>query len=162
MLSTELTKIPLVSTTKEGVILELLELLKDAGKIETTQPVFQDIMSREKLMSTGIGHGLAIPHGKTAATQDMLCAFGTKPDGVDFDSIDGQPADIFFLIVSPEDDPGRHLKFLAMISHVLKNEENRRRIRAFSSPQDAMAFFTMVSNSTGAASVKRSEDELSA
>jgi mannitol/fructose-specific phosphotransferase system IIA component (Ntr-type) len=148
ILSGELTKIPLHSTTKEGVILELLELLKNAGKIMNTNTVFRDIMSREKLMSTGIGDGIAIPHGKTAGMDEVLCAFGTKPDGVDFKSIDGQPADIFFLIVSPEDEPDIHLNFLAAVSHILQSEENRKHIRDFSSSQDAIAFFTMIDEAT--------------
>ncbi len=144
ILSSELVKIPLHSTTKEGIILELLDLLRSARKILDTGKVFHDIMAREKLVSTGIGDGIAIPHGKTAGIDAVLCAFGTKPGGVDFKSVDGQPADIFFLVVSPDDDPAIHLKFLAAISNILQSEENRRHIRAFSSPQDAMAFFAMV------------------
>lgn len=144
VLSSELTKIPLRSTSKEGLILELLELLRNAGKIMNIDTVFHDIMSREKLMSTGIGDGIAIPHGKTAGADQVLCAFGVKPEGVDFKSIDGQPADIFFLIVSPEDDPAIHLRFLSAISGILQSEENRKHIREFSSPQDAMAFFSMI------------------
>lgn len=144
ILSNEVTKIPLGSTTKEGIILELLELLKRAGKVSDTNHVFRDIMARERLMSTGIGDGIAIPHGKTSGTTEVLCAFGVKPGGVDFKSIDDMPADIFFLIVSPEDDQAVHLKFLATISHVLQSNQNRQHIREFSSPQDAMAFFAMV------------------
>lgn len=143
VLSSELMKIPLQSTSKEGVILELLETLKHAGHISDLNTVFHDIMDREKLMSTGIGDGIAIPHGKTAGMDHVLCAFGLKPEGVDFHSIDGQPADIFFLIVSPEDNATLHLKFLSLVSGLLQSEENRQRIRTFSSPQDAMAFFTV-------------------
>ena len=148
VLSSELTKIPLQSTTKEGVILELLEALKHAGQIRDVHTVFHDIMAREKLMSTGIGDGIAIPHGKTTGTDRVLCAFGLKPEGIDFQSIDGQSADIFFLIVSPEDDAAIHLKFLSVVSALLQSEENRQRIRAFSSPQDAMAFFATVDESS--------------
>jgi fructose-specific phosphotransferase system IIA component len=144
VLSDKLTKIPLRSTTKEGIILELLELLREAGKITDMDTVFHDIMAREKLMSTGIGDGIAIPHGKTTGTNEVLCAFGTQPKGVDFKSIDGRPADIFFLIVSPEEDQAIHLKFLATISNILQSENNRKHIRECSSPQDAMAFFTML------------------
>jgi fructose-specific phosphotransferase system IIA component len=140
----ELIKIPLRSTTKEGVILELLELLKHTGKITDMTTVFHDIMAREKLMSTGIGDGIAIPHGKTTGVKEVVCAFGTKAEGVDFHSLDGRLADIFFLIVSPEDDQASHLKFLAAISQLLQHEENRKRIRACSSSQDAMALFTMI------------------
>ncbi|PID56063.1 hypothetical protein CSB45_13275 [candidate division KSB3 bacterium] len=143
-LSNKLIKIPLHSTTKEGVILELLDVLRDAGEIRDTSVVFKDIMDREYLLSTGIGDGIAIPHGKTTATDRIICAFGVKPEGVDFKSIDGQLAEIFFLIVSPQDDAGSHLQFLSAISGILQSEHNRNLIRAFSSPQDAMAFFATI------------------
>ena len=149
VLSGKLAKIPLQSTTKEGIILELLELLKENGQIADVHTVFHDIMDREGLMSTGIGDGIAIPHGKTAGIEQVLCAFGLKPEGVDFRSIDGQLSDIFFLIISPEDDAAIHLKFLSAVSNILQSEHNRNRIREFSSPQDAMAFFAMIDeNST--------------
>ncbi|GAK59662.1 putative PTS IIA-like nitrogen-regulatory protein PtsN [Candidatus Vecturithrix granuli] len=143
VLSSALMKIPLQSTTKEGVIWELLETLKHTGQLNDVNTAFRDIMDREKLMSTGIGDGIAIPHGKTAGMDHVLCAFGLKPEGVDFHSIDGQPADIFFLIVSPEENAALHLKFLSLVSGLLQSEENRQLIRTFSSPQDAMAFFTV-------------------
>ena len=144
VLTNETIKIPLGSTTKEGVILELLETLKTVGKITDPNMTFQDIMARERLMSTGIGDGIAIPHGKTTGTGEVLCAFGLKPQGIDFKSIDGQLADIFFLILSPQEDAESHLKFLSAISSLLQSDENRQRIREFSSPQDAMAFFGMI------------------
>ena len=129
--------IALVGQEKVGIASVFVE----QGRLDH---VFRDIMAREQLMSTGIGDGIAIPHGKTSGIPEVLCAFGVKPGGVDFKSIDGMPADIFFLIVSPEDDQAIHLKFLATISHLLQNEENRQHIREFSSSQDAMAFFTMI------------------
>jgi hypothetical protein len=92
VLSNNLIKTPLSSTTKEGIVLELLELLKGTGGITNTDRVFRDIMAREKLMSTGIGDGIAIPHGKTTGIGNVLCAFGVKPGGIDFKSIDGMPA----------------------------------------------------------------------
>ena len=144
VLTNETIKIPLGSTTKEGVILELLDTLKTVGKITDPNMTFQDIMARERLMSTGIGDGIAIPHGKTTGTDEVLCAFGLKPQGIDFKSIDGQLADIFFLILSPQEDAESHLKFLSAISSLLQSDENRQRIREFSSPQDAMAFFAMI------------------
>lgn len=147
LLCAELIKIPLHSTTKKKVILELLELLKDMGKITDTDTVYHSIMAREEFMSTGIGDGVAIPQGKTAETKELLCAFGTQPEGIDFKSFDGQPADIFFLVVTPEDEPEFHLmKFLATIFHILKSDKHQKRIREFSSPQDAMAFFAMIDN----------------
>jgi len=144
VLSGDLIKIPLDSTTKEGVILELLEVLKHAGKIADIQTVFRDIMDRERLMSTGIGDGIAIPHGKTSGTDRVLCVFGLKPQGVDFKSLDEQPADIFFLILSPHDDAEIHLKFLSAISGILQSEANRHHLRECSSSQDAMAFFALL------------------
>lgn len=143
LLSDRVIKIPLASTTKEGILWELLEVLNTAGKISNIQQVFQDILSREVLMSTGIGDGIALPHGRTTAASSVACVFGSKPGGVDFQSLDGQPADLFFLIVSPEDAQTQHLQVLAAISQLLQRTEYRQRLRRCASPQDAMAFFML-------------------
>ncbi|GAK52621.1 putative PTS IIA-like nitrogen-regulatory protein PtsN [Candidatus Moduliflexus flocculans] len=141
--TTDVMKIPLQSATKEGVILELLEVLQRAGKISNISAVFQDVMERERLMSTGIGDGIAIPHGKTRGAKEVVCAFGQKPEGADFQSLDGQPAFLFFLIVSPEDDAQSHLKFLSTISGMLQHGTTRAALRKCSSPQDVVGVLTL-------------------
>lgn len=92
--------------------------------------VLQVLKERELLGSTGIGDGVAIPHGKLKELDRLLIAFGRHRNGVDFDSMDGQPAHLFFLLVAPEDAVGVHLKALARISKLLRSPEVRERLMA--------------------------------
>jgi len=87
------------------------------------------IMDRESMGSTGIGDGVAIPHGKLHALSDVVVAFGRSHGGVDYESLDDKPAYLFFLLVAPEDRPGEHLKMLARISRILKNPVLREKLR---------------------------------
>ena len=82
------------------------------------------LMERERLGSTGIGEGIGIPHGKVKDLESLVLGFGLSKKGVDFDSMDGQPAHIFFLLLTPENSTGLHLKLLARISRILKNRGN--------------------------------------
>lgn len=90
--------------------------------------VLNAILEREKLGSTGIGHGVAIPHGKIKGITEIRVFFGRSRPGVDFDSMDRQPVYLFFMIVAPENSTAAHLKILAGISHLLKNQEFRHRL----------------------------------
>ena len=112
----------LKSSDKKGIIKELLDLLIGAGDIKASDKnAFLDvIMEREALGSTGIGMGIGIPHGKSSNIQSLVASFGISPKGVDFDSLDGEPAYIFFLLLAPQDTAGPHLKALARISRLLK------------------------------------------
>ena len=80
------------------------------------------LLDREALGSTGIGQGIAIPHGKTGAVKSLIAAFGLSRKGVDFESLDGEPAYIFFLLLAPKESAGPHLKALAKISRLLKDK----------------------------------------
>ena len=125
LLSGDVIRIPLKNTEKNAIIEEMVDILDKAGKLKDKKAVLKAVLEREQVMSTGMGDGIAIPHGKTSGTTEVLCAFGLKPKGVDFKSLDGQPADIFFLILSPHDDTRIHLKFLSAISSILQSEANR-------------------------------------
>jgi PTS system nitrogen regulatory IIA component len=85
-------------------------------------------LERERLGSTGIGGGIAIPHGKLGALKSLLMAFGRSRKGVEFDAMDGKPTHLFFLLLAPEDSTGAHLKMLARISRSLKNSVFRERL----------------------------------
>ena len=112
--------------TKEGVLRELSEVIaKSVPKLSTTS-LAAILMERESLGSTGIGDGVAIPHGKVAGIEHLVAAFGRSRNGVQFHSLDGKPAHLFFLIMAPENSAGMHLKALARISRLLKNERFRR------------------------------------
>ncbi|MFH0731535.1 MAG: PTS sugar transporter subunit IIA [Candidatus Omnitrophota bacterium] len=114
--------IDLKADTKEHVIKELLDMLVESGAIKNKDKLFKILMNREALGSTGIGQGVGIPHGKTDAVTDIVGAFGISKAGVDFDSLDGEPTHIFFLLLAPEDTAGPHLKALAKISRLLKDK----------------------------------------
>ncbi len=84
------------------------------------------LLEREKLGSTGIGDGIAIPHGKLAGLDEMVIAFGRSREGIDFEAMDGKPVHLFFLLMAPENSAGQHLKALAKISRMMKDELYRR------------------------------------
>ncbi len=111
----------LKATTKDEVIEELIELLVKANVIKDKKKMVKILLDREALGSTGIGQGVAIPHGKSESVKHLVAAFGISEKGVDFDSLDGEKVYIFFLLVAPEDSAGPHLKALARISRLLKD-----------------------------------------
>jgi len=120
------------SIKKEEVIRELLDALINAGEIEKRyrNKLMDALMARESLGSTAIGQGIAIPHAKSECVDKLVAAFGLSKKGVDFDSLDGEPAYIFFLLVAPQDSAGPHLKALARISRLLKDKYFRDNLRA--------------------------------
>jgi len=111
--------------TKLDVLREFSRLLHDAGKVNDREGLTKVLVARETLGSTGIGDGVAIPHGKLGNINELVLAFGRSRKGVDFDSLDGEPAHLFFLLLAPEDAPGDHLKALARVSRLMKNRELR-------------------------------------
>lgn len=113
--------------TKEEVIRELVQLLVKAGALKErdVSKFVQILLDREALGSTGIGQGVAIPHGKSSCVSELVGAVGISKAGLNFDSLDGEPAQIFFLLVAPEDSAGPHLKALARISRLLKEKHFR-------------------------------------
>ncbi len=124
------------ATDKLGVIREFAAHLKRAGKVSDTEDVVRALVERESLGSTGIGDGVAIPHGKLGKIRDIIVAFGRSREGVDFQSRDSKPAHLFFLLVTPADMPGEHLKTLARISRILKNPVLRDNLRHAARRQD--------------------------
>ncbi len=129
-------RLELKSLSKQDVILELCELLKANGKINDLAPVAAALMEREKLGSTGIGQGVAIPHGKSDATPTLVGALGISRKGVQFDSLDGEPVHVIFMLVAPNDSSGQHLKALARVSRLLKDKFFRQAIKEAKLPTD--------------------------
>jgi len=115
--------VDLQARNKEGVIRELVQLLVKAGEIKPVdeEKIVPVLLAREALGSTGIGQGVGIPHGKSNVVRQLVGAFGVSRRGVNFDSLDGETAQIFFLLLAPEDSAGPHLKALARISRLLKD-----------------------------------------
>jgi fructose-specific phosphotransferase system IIA component len=101
---------------KYQVIEELLDVLVKSGNIQDRETCLQDLVEREQYLSTGLENGLAVPHAKSSATTELLVSFGLSRKGLDFDSLDGKPAHFIFLVVSPRDTSGPHIKILAQIT----------------------------------------------
>lgn len=118
----------LKASNKNGALTELTDALKEVESGIDRDEVISVLLERERLGSTGIGEGVAIPHGKLKKIDQLLLSFGRSREGVDFDSMDGKPAHLFFLLVAPEDSVGIHLKTLARISKLLKNAEVRNKL----------------------------------
>lgn len=119
----------LKSTDKEGIIRELVDLLAKAEELRNREDLVKALLTRESLGSTGIGQGIGIPHAKSRNVKDLVAAFGLSQKGVNFDSLDGEPAYIFFLLLAPEESAGPHLKALARISRMLKDKFFRELLR---------------------------------
>jgi len=115
--------------TKRDAIAELVELLESAHGIDSHGEVLDRVLRREAMMSTGIGNGVAIPHGKAKLVDRMVAACGVSPDGIEFESADGEPARLFILLVAPESGGALHVKVLANISRLLKEESVRQALR---------------------------------
>lgn len=116
------------SKEKSEIIDELSSNLSSYIEEVSREDVLTSILEREKLGSTGIGYGVAIPHGKVEGISKVYISFGRSTDGVDFDSIDDKPAHLFFLIIAPMDSSALHLKALASISGLLKEEQFRKQL----------------------------------
>ena len=114
--------------TKEEIIKELVDSLESGTVVTNREKVLQAVVEREKIMSTGIGDGIAIPHGKSDAIVHLAAALGIHKRGVDFEALDGEPAYVFFLLVSPANVSGPHIKALARISRLLKNDDFKKRL----------------------------------
>ncbi|MBN2508716.1 MAG: PTS sugar transporter subunit IIA [Spirochaetales bacterium] len=141
ILTTDLIKLNLEANDKQGVIEELLDILMTTGKIETRDAALKALLEREEKMSTGIQHGVAIPHGKCEGVNELVACLGIKASGLDFKALDGEPSRIFIMTVSPVHRTGPHLQFLASISQLLKSKEQRDQILAAASPKDIIALF---------------------
>lgn len=128
----------LQSTTKEAVINELVDSLLEAGEIAADQrdDIIAAIMKREELGSTGIGRGVAVPHTKHPSVAELVGTVGVSEAGVDFDSLDGERVQLFFLLISPPDRPGDHLRALENISRQLRDESFCRFLKQSKSSDD--------------------------
>ena len=114
--------------TKLDVLTELAGVVAESGAGIAKSRLVDVLLEREKLGSTAIGEGIAIPHGKLPNLEGVVAAFGRSREGVDFASLDGGPTRLFFLLVAPEDSSGAHLKALARVSRLLRNKEFRDRL----------------------------------
>ncbi|MCF7973762.1 MAG: PTS sugar transporter subunit IIA [Phycisphaerae bacterium] len=129
-------KVPLESTEKDAAINELIDMLDANGMIHDRAIVSEAVFTRERTRSTGIGSGIAIPHGKCQAVSELVMALGITP-GMDFDSIDDQPVRIIILLVSPANQTGPHIQALAGISRVMQDDQFKHALEQAASSDEA-------------------------
>jgi len=135
-------KVPLQGKTKNAVISELIDVLADNGMISDKKVAADAVFTREKTRSTGIGSGIAIPHGKCKAAKELVMAVGLAAEPVDFDSVDDKPVKIVILLVSPLDQTGPHIQALARISRLMLDEPFKQ---AFEQAANAEQAYSLLS-----------------
>jgi fructose-specific phosphotransferase system IIA component len=136
LLSVERIRIPLEGRNKDEVLRELVNLCADSNRIEDREDVLRAVREREAVLSTGIGSGVAIPHGKSSAVGQLRMVAGRTAEPVDFDALDGEPVSLFFLLVGPESAAGPHIKALSRISRLVRREEVRERLVGAANAED--------------------------
>ena len=141
ILSPECIKVPLAATDKSAAILEMVDLLDASGKLIDRELMRQAALEREATRTTGIGNGLAIPHGKCAAVADLVMAIGKPAQPIDFDSIDGKPVTLVIFLASPPDKTGPHIQALARISRLMTDPKFRQSIERAVAAEEIHALF---------------------
>ena len=138
----------LTSTSKETVVGELVDALVVSGNVKASdrEDIVRAIMKREELGSTGIGRGIAVPHTKHAGVDRLVGTVGVSSDGIEFDSLDGQNAQLFFLLVSPPDRPGDHLRALENISRQLRDDTFCRFLKQSKTKEDILQLLEEADN----------------
>jgi fructose-specific phosphotransferase system IIA component len=127
--------------SKEDVINELIDLFKEDSRVIDLEKVRDAVLEREKIMSTGVGKGFAIPHGKTNAVNDILAAFGKTTRPIEYDSLDGHPVYLVFLLVGKDNLVSKHIKLLSRISRMMNKDEFREKLIKAKSSDDILEIF---------------------
>ncbi len=142
ILTPETVNLHLKGSSKEEIIDELLDMLVQAGKVKDKTAARAAVLDRERKMSTGMKHGIAIPHGKTDSVGDLVACIGISDNPVDFDSLDQELCRIFIMTLSPVDKTGPHLQFLAEVSLLFKSAEKRKEILTTTDKADIIRILT--------------------
>jgi nitrogen PTS system EIIA component len=132
----------LTSTHKEGVLREMVHVLTQVEKQMEEDRMMQILLERESLGSTGIGEGVAIPHGKSKDVKRLMASFGRSIAGMDFQSMDGKPTHLFFLLVAPENAASVYLRALARVSRLMKDHHFRNRLMEANSAEEIYSLFS--------------------
>ena len=142
VITKETISLHLKGTNKEEIINELLDILVAAKKIHDRDSAFKAIMEREMKMSTGMKHGIAIPHGKSPTINDLVACIGVSDEPVEFDTLDHEPCRIFIMTLSPLEKTGPHLQFLAEISLLFKSAEKRQELLHAASEEEVITILS--------------------
>ena len=141
LLSPDCIDLDLKSKKKPELIEEMVNLLVKAGKLREAKNVIEEVMEREKEVSTGIGKGVAIPHRLIRGLRTGIIGFGRKAVPIHFDSHDGEPVDIFFLLLGPEGNANTHLRLLSKLARYVHSSEFLASLRAAQTPQEIIDIF---------------------
>ncbi len=131
----------LKATTKEDAIDELLSLFKEDASVIYLNEIKNSVMEREKIMSTGVGHGFGIPHCKINKVTEILAAFGKTKDPIDFDALDGNPVNLIFLLIGKDNLVAPHIKLLSRISLLMNKSEVREKITSATTAEEIFTIF---------------------
>ena len=136
LLTASRVRVPLRSQTKDDLLRELVELATAGRDDIDVGAVLESVLQREQVLSTGIGGGVAIPHGKTPIVDQLIMAAGVCARPVEFDALDGEPVELLFLLIGPESAAGAHVKALSRISRLLRRESLRGGLRDATSAEE--------------------------
>jgi len=141
ILEEDFIAIRIPADSKEDALNTMIDMLGRSPKVLDLERVRAAILEREKLMSTGVGHGFAIPHGKTDALEDIIAAFAITEHPIDFQALDNQPVQLIFMLVGKETHVGTHLKLLSRISRLMNNDTFRKELLSATSPKEVLELF---------------------
>lgn len=141
ILSADVIAVNMDAADKEDAIKKIIDLSAKSGKILDLEKVTRTIYEREKLVSTGVGKGFAIPHGKTDSISDVVAAFGITKDPIDFDSIDGEPVRFIFLLIGKENLLNTHIKLLSRISRLMNKDDFREALLDAKTSDEVLKIF---------------------
>ncbi|MEN3013772.1 MAG: PTS sugar transporter subunit IIA [Endomicrobiia bacterium] len=138
--------LPLKSKEKKAIIRELIEVLAQNNRVKDKEEAFKSVMERESVGTTGVGSGVAIPHGRCAGVEKLVGAMGIAPDGVDFNSLDGEPVYFVFLILSPLEATGDYLRAISAVARFFKDRFFRESLRNVSTVEEAIKIIKQEDN----------------
>jgi len=141
ILDESLVKTQLPGNSKDEIISHMIDIVATSKKVLNREKVQEAIFEREKIMSTGVGNGFAIPHGKTDAVSDIVAAFAVTAEPIDYQSLDEQPVRLVFLLVGKDSMVGPHIKLLSRISRLMNKEEFRKKLLTAASPKEVLEIF---------------------
>ena len=146
ILQSSCVRVPLESKDKKGIITELVDVLAENGLLLDRDAVLEAVLMREQTRSTGIGSGIAIPHGKCGAVKELVMAIGIASEPIDFESVDGKGVMIVLLLVSPADQTGPHIQALAKISRLMLDDKFKESLEKACSSKEAYELISKEEN----------------
>ena len=141
LLSEDVIKVPLSGSTKREVLRELLDTLNEAGKVAEYDQAMDAVLLRESQGSTGLEAGIAVPHAKTDAVADIALALGIHPTGIEFEALDGNPSQLFFMILAPPSQAGKHIEILSEIAKISRSPAFLRSLVRSVTPGEVLELF---------------------